>query len=204
MHWLWGGMILIGTVYAAFAGNMQEITEAVLKSSREAVELCMAMAGITAMWTGILKIAERSGLVDALARRMKPVLKVLFPGLRTEERALGYISSNFLANMFGLGWASTATGLKAFCELDRINKERCERWGESKYMAKDLASREMCTFLILNVSSLQLLPMSVLAYRSQYGSVNPAAIVGPSLLATGCSTLAAILFCIWMNRRPLD
>lgn len=201
MTYLWGGMLLIGIVYAALTGNLQEVTEVVVSSSREAVNLCITMAGITAMWTGILKIAEKVGLVDQLAVGLKPFLRFLFPGLEGEEKVCGYISANFLSNMLGLGWASTASGLMAFQELDRLNREKCDRLGESGWLAKDLASKEMCTFLIINVSSLQLIPMSLIAYRAQYGSVNPAAITGPSIVTTSCSTLAAVLFCFWMNRR---
>lgn len=201
MTYLWSGMLLTGIMYGILTGNSQGVTEAILESAREAVNLCITMAGITAMWTGILKIAEREGMVERLSKGMRPVLRILFPMLIGEEKACGYISTNFLSNMLGLGWASTASGLMAFQELDRINRERCRQQGESKRQASDLASREMCTFLIINVSSLQLIPMTLLAYRTQYGSVNPAAIVGPSILTTACSTLAAVIFCIWMNRR---
>lgn len=227
MTYLWSGMLLTGIVYGIFTGHLQAVTEEILSSSREAVDLCITMAGITAMWTGMLKIAERSGLVEKLSALMKPFLKLLFPGISGEEKALGYISANFLSNMLGLGWASTASGLQAFRELDRIHKERCERFRERNdssedcrfhgecgsmsndsrsyrahnFMSQDVASREMCTFLIINVSSLQLIPMSLLAYRAQYGSRNPTAIAGPALLTTICSTCTAILFCLWMNRK---
>lgn len=201
MAYLWGGMLLLGIIYAALTGNLQGVTETVVSSSREAVELCVMMAGVTAMWTGILKIAEKAGLVERLSTGLKPFLRFLFPDLMGEEKALGYISTNFLSNMFGLGWASTASGLMAFWELDRIRREKCLYWGTEYEKSLDMASKEMCTFLIINVSSLQLIPMTIISYRAKYGSANPAAIAGPSLLTTGCSTLAAVLFCFWMNRR---
>lgn len=187
MTYLWAGMILVGILYGTCTGNLGAVTKAAVASSGEAVELCIAMAGITAMWTGIMKIAEACGLVDVLARRMQPLMKFLFPELEKEPLARKYISLNFLSNMLGLGWASTASGLKAFRELDRINRN-------------ETASRSMCTFLILNVSSLQLIPINIIAYRAQYGSADPASIVGPALLATTVSTMAAVVFCKIMDR----
>ena len=183
MNYLWGGMLLLGVIYGAFAGTLDGVTEAIINSAKEAVNLVIAIAGITAFWTGIMKIAEQTGLVEKLARRIQPLLRFLFPELKNQEKANYYISLNFLSNFLGLSHASTSSGLLAFQELDRLN-------GYST-----IASKSMCTFLIINVSSLQLLPINMIAYRAQYGSPNPAAIVGPAIFATGRSTLAAVLFC---------
>ena len=183
MNYLWGGMLLLGVIYGAFAGTLDGVTEAIINSAKEAVNLVIAIAGITAFWTGIMKIAEQTGLVEKLARRIQPLLRFLFPELKNQEKANYYISLNFL----GLSHASTSSGLLAFQELDRLN-------GYST-----IASKSMCTFLIINVSSLQLLPINMIAYRAQYGSPNPAAIVGPAIFATGMSTLAAVIFCRIMN-----
>lgn len=201
MNWLWGGMILIGVVYGALTGNLSGVTEGVVNSSREAVTLCISMAGITALWTGIMKIAERAGLVEKLAQGMEPLLRFLFPELEGEEKAKHYISLNFLSNLLGLNWASTSSGLMAFRELDKINREECGRLGVTKNRAPHIASPAMCTFLIINVSSLQLIPMNMIAYRAQYGSPQPAAIVGPAILVTGINTVAAVVFCKVMNHR---
>lgn len=187
MNYLWGGMLLLGVIYGAFAGTLDGITEAIINSAKEAVNLVIAIAGITAFWTGIMKIAEQTGLVEKLARRIQPLLRFLFPELKNQEKANYYISLNFLSNFLGLSHASTSSGLLAFQELDRLN-------GYST-----IASKSMCTFLIINVSSLQLLPINMIAYRAQYGSPNPAAIVGPAIFATGMSTLAAVIFCRIMN-----
>ena len=130
MTYLWGGMLIIGIVFGALNGNLQAVTEAVVSSAGEAVSLCITMAGITAMWTGIMKIAENAGLVSQLAGRMRPVLKFLFPGLEPDSPACHYISLNFLSNLFGISWASTSAGLKAMEELDRLNKEECRRYDE--------------------------------------------------------------------------
>ena len=185
MNYLWGGMLLLGVIYGAFAGTLEGVTEAIINSAKEAVNL--VIAGITAFWTGIMKIAEQTGLVEKLARRIQPLLRFLFPELKNQEKANYYISLNFLSNFLGLSHASTSSGLLAFQELDRLN-------GYST-----IASKSMCTFLIINVSSLQLLPINMIAYRAQYGSPNPAAIVGPAIFATGMSTLAAVIFCRIMN-----
>ena len=187
MNYLWGGMLLLGVIYGAFAGTLDAVTEAIINSAKEAVNLVIAIAGITAFWTGIMKIAEQTGLVEKLARRIQPLLRFLFPELKNQEKANYYISLNFLSNFFGLSHASTSSGLLVFQELDRLN-------GYST-----IASKSMCTFLIINVSSLQLLPINMIAYRAQYGSPNPAAIVGPAIFATGMSTLAAVIFCRIMN-----
>lgn len=201
MTYLWSGMILIGIVYGALTGNLKEVTDAAVSSSKEAVNLCIAMAGITAMWTGIMKIAETAGLVEQLSGRLRPLLRFLFPELPADSRACKYISLNFLSNVLGLAWAATPAGLMAFKELERINREECETYGGMAACTPDTASNAMCTFLIINVSSLQLIPVNVIAYRSQYGSVNPAAIVGPAILATAVSTGVAIVFCKIMNRK---
>ena len=187
MNYLWSGMLLLGVIYGAFAGTMDGDTDAIINSAKEAVNLVIAIAGTTAFWTGIMKIAEQTGLVEKLARRIQPLLRFLFPELKNQEKANYYISLNFLSNFLGLSHASTSSGLLAFQELDRLN-------GYST-----IASKSMCTFLIINVSSLQLLPINMIAYRAQYGSPNPAAIVGPAIFATGMSTLAAVIFCRIMN-----
>lgn len=203
MTYLWGGMILLGILYGTITGNLQAVTEAAVSSSKEAVTLCISMAGITAMWTGMMKIAEMTGLVQMLSRGLRPVLRFLFPQLEPDCKACRYISLNFLSNLLGLNWASTSSGLMAFKELDRINQEECKKLGTDKRRAPHIASPAMCTFLIINVSSLQLIPVNMIAYRSQYGSANPTAIVGPAIAATAVSTVAAMIFCKIMNRKRL-
>lgn len=201
MTYLWGGMILLGIIYGAITGNLQEVTEAAVSSSKEAVSLCISMAGITAMWTGMMKIAEMTGLVQQLSSGLRPVLRFLFPQLDADSKACKYISLNFLSNLLGLNWASTSSGLMAFKELDCINREECRKYGTTGKRAPHIASPAMCTFLIINVSSLQLIPINIIAYRAQYGSAQPAAIVGPAILATGVSTLAAVVFCKIMDNK---
>lgn len=201
MNYLWAFMILIGIVYAAFNGTLPDVTNAALDSSKEAVTLCITMMGVMSFWVGLMRIAENSGIIAGLAARMKPILRFLFPHLPQEHIANEYIAANMIANIFGLGWAATPAGLKAMEALQEINLAECRREGTTKHRAPDIATDEMCTFLIINISSLQLIPVNIIAYRGQYGSVNPAAIVGPALLATTCSTLAAVIFCRIKRKR---
>lgn len=184
MNYLWGGMIVIGVIFGAVHGGFGLITEAAVSSSKEAVNLAIAMAGVIAMWTGLMEIAQETGILAACTKKLRPLLKFLFPGLQQESRANELIATNFIANIFGLGWAATPAGLEAMQELQLLSGEK-----------KGVASREMCTFLVLNISSLQLIPVNMIAYRSQYGSVNPAAIVGPGIVATFVSTLTALILC---------
>ena len=203
MAYLWGGMLLIGIVYGVLVGNVDEVTKAFVSCSEEAVSLCISMAGITAMWTGMMKIAENSGLVTELAAKMRPLLRFLFPKLDKESKAAHYICLNFLSNVLGLSWASTSSGLCAMKELKelQLQKENAEKNTEDsgkKDAVKNssmIASNEMCTFLIINVSSLQLIPVNMIAYRAKYGSADPTAIVGPAILATAVSTAVAVIFC---------
>ena len=196
-YYLWGFMILTGFSYGAFQGNMQAITEAVLNSAKEGVSLCITMAGIAALWCGIMEIAQKSGLISWMEQKMRPILKFLFPGIPKNHPVLQDISVNMISNFLGLGWAATPAGLRAMDGLRKINEERCKKYGGTP----NIASNEMCTFLIINISSLQLIPVNIIAYRSQYGSVNPTAILGPAVAATAVSTGVAVLFCKMMNRK---
>lgn len=195
---LWGAMILIGITYGMMTGRMAEVTDAALSSAKEAVTLCITMAGIMALWVGIMEIAKKSGLIDGMTRKMRPVLRFLFPRIPEGHKCMEYISANMIANFLGLGWAATPAGLKAMDELAKLEEERRESPRPEKRVraaARGTASNEMCTFLISNISSLQLIPVNIIAYRSQYGSVNPTGIVGPAIVATLISTAVGVLFC---------
>ncbi len=195
LNYLWAFMILTGITFAAFTGRMPDITNAALDSSKEAIALCITMMGVMSFWTGLMEIAARAGIIEALSRKLTPLIRFLFPNLPENHPAKDHIMTNMIANFLGLGWAATPAGLRAMSELARLEDDR--RNGRIKGMAqpKGYASNEMCTFLIINISSLQLIPVNVITYRSQYGSVNPAAIVGAGIVATTISTVAAIIFC---------
>lgn len=204
LNYIWAFMILIGVVYGAFAGNMAEVTNAAIDSASEAVSLCITMIGVMALWVGLMEIAGQSGLIAKLTKKIQPFISFLFPNIPKDHPAREYIATNFIANILGLGWAATPAGLKAMEALANLQEERRRDSSLSQLQGErqrgcvfppGIASNEMCTFLIMNISSLQLIPVNMIAYRSQYGSVNPAAIVGPGIVATFCSTLAAVIYC---------
>lgn len=201
LNYLWAGMILVGILYGAFNGKMPDITNAALDSAKEAVTLCITMIGVMSFWTGIMEIASRAGIIGMAAGKMQPLIRFLFPEIPKGHKANEHITTNFIANFLGLGWAATPAGLKAMEELGRLEDDRRAGRAAGPARKKGIASNEMCTFLILNISSLQLIPVNVIAYRSQYGSANPAGIVGAGIAATAVSTGAAIVFCRLMDRK---
>ncbi len=190
LNYIWAFMLLVGIIYGAWSGNISEVSTAVLDSSVQAVELVISMAGVVAMWCGLMEIADNAGIVKLLSKGLRPVVLWLFPGLRREkgEKAVEYITLNFIMNMLGTGWSATGPGLMAMEELNRL---KCS----DSQINVDTASDEMCTFLVMNISSLQLIPVNIIAYRRAYGSVEPAKIVIPALIATSISTVAAVIFC---------
>lgn len=195
-------MILIGVVYGALTGRMEAVTEAALESAKEAVTLCITMVGVMSLWVGLMEIATQAGIIAKLNRLLDPVLSFLFPEIPKEHKAREYISTNIIANILGLGWACTPAGLKAMEELKELHIQNCKRkyplqWEERA----TCASKEMCIFLVINISSLQLIPVNMIAYRSQYGSLKPAAIIAPAILATTVSTVVGVVFALIMARR---
>ena len=199
MNYLWGLMIVSGIVYAALTGTLPEVTQAAIDSSKEAVTLCITMVGVMSLWVGLMRIAEKAGIIAGAVRWLKPFLRFLFPGSPKEHLANQYIAENFIANVFGLGWAATPAGLRAMEELSKLEDDRRRGRLPGPVRKKGIASNEMCTFLIINISSLQLIPVNVIAYRSQYGSVNPAGIVGAGIVATAVSTIVAVVYCKMMD-----
>ena len=189
LNYLWAGMILIGIIFAAFTGKIPDITDAALDSSKEAVTLCITMMGVMAFWMGLMEIATKAGMIEKGAKILKPFVRFLFPEVPEGHKVGEYITTNIIANFLGLGWAATPAGLKAMEELGKLNH------------GSTSASNAMCNFLILNISSLQLIPVNVIAFRSQYGSVEPTAIVGAGIVATTISTVTGIVFCKIMDRK---
>ena len=201
LNYLWAGMILAGILFGAFNGRMPALTDAALDSAGKAVTLAVAMLGVTAFWSGLMEIASEAGIIEAASRRLRPVIRFLFPNMPEEHPAGRYISTNFIANFLGLGWAATPAGLKAMEELGKLEDDRRAGRAAGPVRGKGVAGSEMCTFLIVNISSLQLIPVNIIAYRSQYGSADPAGIVGAGILATAVSTGTAVIFCRLMDRR---
>lgn len=209
LNYLWGFMILLGLGAGIVTGQVEAVSNASIDSAGEAVTMAITMLGIMSMWTGLIEVARQAGLMDRMTRGLRPVLAFLFPRIPKHHPVQEYLTANILANILGLGWAATPMGLKAMMELaplerERIAAETSRREGrriDPDEVRLTKASDEMCTFLVLNISSLQVIPVSVIAYRAQYGAVNPAAIVVPGLIATTVSTAVAVIFCRIMCRR---
>ena len=209
LNYIWAFMIVIGILYGAFTGNVEAVSNAALQSAQEAVDLCVTMLGIMGLWMGLMEIAQKSGVIARMTAGIGPFVSFMFPKIPKGHIAREYISTNIIANVLGLGWACTPAGLKAMEALAQLEAERGNPGyledrstaaghggvdGQGKAGRARVASDEMCTFLILNISSLQLIPVSMIAYRSQYGSASPTAIVGPAIIATFVSTLVGIVF----------
>ncbi|MBU8879173.1 spore maturation protein [Bacillus sp. FJAT-29790] len=178
---IWVLMTVIGIIFAMVNGTMAEVNEAIFKGAAEAVTLCIGLISILVFWLGMMKIAEDAGLLKKLSLLFKPIVKRLFPEVPNDHPAMGYILSNMMANMFGLGNAATPLGIKAMEELKNLNGGKKE------------ASRSMITFLAVNTSSITLIPTTVIAIRMNYNSASPTDIVGPTLIASICSAVGAIL-----------
>ena len=199
LNYLWAGMILIGIKFAAFNGRMPDITNAALDSSKEAITLCITMMGVMSFWVGLMEIAAKAGIIRSASRKIRPFVKFLFPELPADHPAQEHITTNIIANVLGLGWAATPAGLRAMEALSKLEEDRRRGLLPGPVRKRGIASNEMCTFLIINISSLQLIPVNVIAYRSQYGSVNPAGIVGSGIAATAVSTIVAVIYCKMMD-----
>ena len=209
LNYIWAGMILLGVIYGVCTGQMSALTEGALDSAGEAVSLCITMAGVMALWMGLMEIAQESGMITKMTKGIRPFLKFMFPRLPEDHPAGEYIATNLIANVLGLGWACTPAGLKAMEQLAELEEQRREQLGPKVRQGMEdrrygsgatAASNEMCTFLILNISSLQLIPVNMIAYRSQYGSANPAVIIAPALVATLFSTIISVIYCKWKDR----
>lgn len=177
-----------GILTAALNGNIDAVTGAALGAARDAVQVCFDLIGVMALWLGIMRIAERGGLIQGLARILRPVMIRLFPGVPHDHPAMGAIILNLSANILGLGNAATPFGLKAMKGLQNLNGGREE------------ASTAMCTFLALNTSCLTLLPATMIGVRLSFHSANPVEIVGPCIFATSISMIVAVTLDYWFRR----
>ncbi|MFV0440770.1 MAG: nucleoside recognition protein [Lachnospirales bacterium] len=182
LNYIWGLMLIISLVYSFIFGSTSEIVNEILNSGKDTVNLVINIVGIMGIWSGIIKIAEKSGMVDVLCIALSPLLQFLFPKIPKNSKAMKYISVNFVANLLGLSYVATPAGINAMIELNKLNK------------TPGRATKEMCNFLIINMSSLQIISINIIAYRSQYNSVNPQEIIGAGLIATFITTVFAIMF----------
>jgi spore maturation protein A len=186
---IWLFFIVVGFVVAAMQGNIELVTAAVFDGAKTGVTVCFGLISILVFWLGIMRIAEDAGLLQKIAKLLNPLVRFLFPSIPSDHPAIGYIMSNMSANILGLGNAATPMGIRAMQELQKLNPN------------KEVASPAMCTLLALNTSSITLIPTTLIAIRMNYHSLNPAEIVGTTLLATIISTMAAILVDRWYRRR---
>jgi spore maturation protein A len=178
---IWVLLTVIGIFFAMMNGTMEEVNAAIFKGAQDAVTLCIGLISVLVFWLGMMKIAEHAGLLNKLSQLFRPFVKKLFPEVPTQHPAMGYILSNMMANLFGLGNAATPLGIKAMEQLKGLNG------------GKDEASRSMITFLVLNTASVTLIPTTVIAIRMNYNALSPTDIVAPTLLATILSAFVALI-----------
>ncbi len=182
INYIWGSFIIIGIIYSLFTGNISGINEEIIGSGNKSIELFMSMFPLMIVWSGIMNICKDAGILDMLAKKMKPLFRIIFPELDSDDEALSYIASNITINMLGIHNASTPFGLKAMKLLQEKNKD------------KNRATRSMITFLVLNTSGVTLIATDVIAIRSMYGSTNPTFILLPTIIITITNTILALLF----------
>ncbi|WP_026573339.1 nucleoside recognition domain-containing protein [Bacillus sp. UNC438CL73TsuS30] len=181
VNYIWVGMTIIGIVFALVNGKMEDVNKAIFSGAQDAVTLCIGLISILVFWLGMMRIAQEAGLLEKLSKLFRPLVKRLFPEVPVNHPAMGYILSNMISNMFGLGNAATPLGIKAMEELKKLNG------------GKNSASRSMVTFLAINTASITIIPTTVIAIRMTYNSASPTEIVVPTLIATILSALGAIL-----------
>lgn len=191
INYIWAGMIILSFAAGLLNGNIETVTTGAIEGCAEGVTLCISLLGIMCLWTGIAKIAEKSGLIDIFAGLLRPLTKLLFPRLKSGSAALSAIVMNIVANFFGMGNAATPLGIKAMKELDKLN-------------CGDEASDEMCTFAVLNTASIQLIPSTLISLRQTFGSANPGIIIVPVWLVSIMAVCAAVISAkIFEKRRRL-
>lgn len=186
---IWGVFILIGIVFTILFGDVSALNDTILTSASSGVKMVLELLPILVLWSGIMKIAEKSGVLENISKIFRPLLSKLFPSLKRDSKALGYITSNIAANALGLGSAATPFGLKAMEEMQKENKN------------KDVASDAMITFLVLNTSGVTIIPTTVIALRLMYKSANPEEIIMTAILATITSSVAGLTLDYFRRRK---
>lgn len=189
MNIIWSYMILIAFIFCIINGNVEEIVEVMFSSTESTVSLFLRLTGIICMWSGFIKIADKSGLIEKLSRLINPLIRLLFPELKNDSEISGHIAMNMTANMIGLGNVATPIGLKAMAKMQQNNKE------------KHKLSKSMLMFVILNTASIQIIPTSVIAVRATADSTNPTSTVLPTIIASVTSVVVGILIVNMLYRR---
>ena len=190
LNYVWSGLIIISIACAIGFGNTNELSSALIDSGSASIELILTMAGIMCLWSGIMKIAEESGLTAIFAKIFSPLLKPLFPTLKKDSHAFKNITMNISANLLGLGNAATPFGLKAMEDLHTLNDR------------KNIASNEMVIFVVMNTASLQILPTTLATLRQSYGSTAPFEVVVPIWISSICSLAVGLIIALTLNKSP--
>lgn len=175
-------------ISAIYTGKINDVVNAIMTGAQKSIEVSLYLAGIMAFWLGMMKIADKSGLLSFIAKLLKPLAAILFPSVPEDNPAIGHIAMNFTANAFGLGNAATPIGIKAMTELQNLNKN------------KNIASNDMCTLLAMNTAGWQLVPTTVIAILIASGSTNPTEIIFPTLIVTTITFVSAILITKFLER----
>ena len=181
MNVIWVGMVVTSIILSLFNGTTSAVVQSITVSCKTAVDIALGLVGVMALWLGLMRVAEKAGLIAALSRVVGPILRRLFPDVPREHPAMGAMVMNISANMLGIGNAATPFGLKAMEHLQALNA------------IPSVATNAMCTFLAINTSSVHLVPVTAIAILAATGDPNPTSIIFPALLATTCSTFAGIL-----------
>jgi spore maturation protein SpmA len=190
LNYIWLGLILAAVLIGGVTGRLPAVTEGAFEMAKSAVTIALGLIGVMALWLGLMRLAERSGLVQIIAAGLRPVMKWLFPEVPPAHPAMGSMLMNIAANMLGLANAATPLGLRAMKDLERLNPH------------PGTATNAMCTFLAINTSSVQLIPATAVAILASAGSRNPSAIIGTAFAATLCSTAAGIAAVKLLEKLP--
>ena len=180
LNWIWFALMAIALLVAAYNGTAAGVTKGAVDSAKTAVEIALGLIGIMTLWLGIMRIAEKAGLISLLGRALRPFSRVLFPDIPPDHPAIGAMILNIAANMLGLANAATPMGIKAMEELQELNPQ------------KETASNAMVTFMTLNTGGLQLIPATIIGVLAAAGAKNPTAIISTTIVASGCGTIAAV------------
>ena len=192
LNYIWLGLILAAVVLGGWDGKLKELTDSAFDAAKTAVmTIALPLSGLMALWLGVMRLAEKSGLVTLLARMLRPVMRRLFPDVPDQHPAMGSMLMNIAANILGLANAATPLGLRAMNDLEKLNRH------------PGTATNAMCTFLAINTSSVQLIPTTAISIMAAAGAQNATAIVGTSLLATACSTFVGIAAVKFLEKMPV-
>lgn len=192
LNWIWLAMFVVAVIVGGFSGHLPEMTKGVFEQAKDAVMgIALPLVGIMAIWLGIMRLAERAGLVQLIAHTLRPLMRRLFPDVPPEDPAMGSMVMNMAANMLGLGNAATPLGLRAMQDLERLNPH------------PGTATNAMCTFLAINTASIQLVPTTAIALLAVAGSKNPTAIVVTAFLATCCAACSGVVSAKLLEKLPM-